>query len=145
MTKANGTDAKDIGLYFLKATGVERATPAIIGKTIAQVKHILEAGYTKEEIIITIDHILAKGIKMYSIGYVSHAINDALREIEQEELKRKAKEITKQLEQSHAEKRSEVKHDDESTERNREKARRLQSSVQSRKREKFNFDMFEGQ
>lgn len=143
MTKANGTDAKDIALYFLGVTGVERATPAIIGKTIAQTKHILEAGYTKDEILAVIDHVIRKGVRMYSIGYVSHAINDVLREMEQEKLKEQAKEVVKQLEENHAQSRSEVKHDDESAQRNRDKARRL--GVQSRKREKFNFDMFEGQ
>jgi hypothetical protein len=139
--KANGTDAKDVALYFMRATGVERVTPAIIAKTIAQVKNILKSGYTKEEIIAVIDYVVEKGVRMYSIGYVSHAINDVLEEIEEKKLQEEAKNVAAKLEEEQARKRSEVKNDGETTARNQDKARRL--GVQSGKREKFNFDLFE--
>lgn len=139
--QANGTHAKDIALHFLRETGVERTTPAIIAKTISQAKNILNAGYTKEEVIITIDHVVNKGVHMYSIGYVSHVINDVLKEIEEKRTKEKAKLVAQQLQEEQAKSRSEVASNDDSTNRNKEKARRL--SVQSRVREKFNFDMFE--
>lgn len=137
----NGTDAKDIALYFLKETGVERATPAIIGKTIKQAKHLLSQGYEKEEILSVIDHIVAKGVHMYSIGYVSHAINEVLKEIEGARIKEEAKSVTKQLEEQQLKARNEVKSDGNSAERNRNKARGF--GIQSRFGEKFNFDLFE--
>lgn len=139
--KANGTDAKEIALYFMKETGVERSTPAIIAKTISQAKQILLSGYTKEEIISVIDACIGRGIQMYSIGYISHAINDVLEEIKQKELQAKAKEVIKQQEEQQLQARSEVKTDGESTNRNKDKASRL--GVQSRLGKKFNFDMFE--
>lgn len=141
----NGTEAKDIALYFIKLTQ-GRATPSIIAKTIRQAKSLLAHEYTKEEIIKVIDYIvLEKKYEVYSLGYINTCINDVLREIkkkeEKEELEKKKAEIRNQLtsEQVH----SEVKDDGKSTERNREKARRI--GVQSRFREKFNLDMFEGQ
>lgn len=141
----NGTDAKDIALYFIKLTQ-GRATPSIIAKTIRQAKTLLSREYTKQEIIKVIDYIiLEKKYDVYSLGYINTCINDVLREIkkkkEQEELQRKKEEIRKKLASGVT--CSEVKDDGKSTERNREKARRL--GVQSRFREKFNFDMFEGQ
>lgn len=139
--KVNGTDAKDVGLHFLRATGVERATPAIIAKTISQAKHILSAGYTKDEIISVIDHVVKKNPTIYSIGYISHAMNDALREINEDNVKSEAKEIAKQLEEQQLKERKAVTSDGESAKRNREKASRL--GVQSRLGKKFNFDMFE--
>lgn len=141
--KPNGTDAKDIALHFLRETGVERVTPAIIAKTISQAKNILKAGYTKEEIISVIDHVINRGVTMYSIGYVSHAINDVLRDIEEKELKAKAKLVAQQLQEEQAKSRSEVTSDGESATRNQDKARRF--GVQSRVGKKFDFDMFEGQ
>lgn len=141
----NGTDAKDIALYFIKLTQ-GRATPSIIAKTIRQAKTLLSHEYTKQEIIEVIDYIiLEKKYDVYSLGYINTCINDVLREIkkkkEQEELQKKKEEVRKQLASEVT--CSEVKDDGKSTERNRKKARRL--GVQSRFREKFNLDMFEGQ
>lgn len=76
------SDAKEIALHFLEATG-NRATSAIMGKTINQIKNLLVNGYTKDEIIEVIDHIQAKGIKIYSFGYINVCINSILHEIEQ--------------------------------------------------------------
>lgn len=76
------SDAKEIALHFLEATG-NRATSAIMGKTINQIKNLLVNGYTKDEIIKVIDHIQAKGIKIYSFGYINVCINSILHEIEQ--------------------------------------------------------------
>lgn len=141
----NGTDAKDIALYFIKLTQ-GRATPSIIAKTVKQAKTLLSNEYTKQEIIEVINYIiLEKKYDVYSLGYINTCINDVLREIkkkkQQEELQRKKEEVRKQLTSEVM--CSEVKEDGKSTERNREKARRL--GIQSRFREKFNLDMFEGQ
>lgn len=139
--KANGTDAKEIALHFLKQTGVERATSAIIGRSIIQAKKILEAGYSKTEIIESIDHIVNKGVQMYSIGYVSVAINETLQEIERKKLAQIGASVREEQEKSQAEIRGAVENDEQSAERNTGKAK--QFGVQSRVRKKFNFDMFE--
>lgn len=142
----NGTDAKDIALYFIKITNT-RATGQIIAKTINQAKSLLSADYTKEEIIQVIDHlILEKKYDVYSLGYISACINDALRDIskkkKQAQLDAQKEEIKRKIQEEQA-KQVEVKDSDQSTKRNRDKAKRL--GIQSRVREKFNFDMFEGQ
>lgn len=139
--KVNGTDAKDIALHFLKATGVERTTPAIIAKTIAQAKSILKSGYTKEEVIDVIDHVVERGVRMYSIGYVSHAINDVLAEIEEKKLQEKAKDVIKEQKEQQLAQRKEVTSSGESTNRNKGKASKF--GIQSRVGKKFDLDMFE--
>lgn len=139
--KANGTHAKEIALYFLGQTGVERATSALIGRSIKMAKHILEAGYSKDEVIMTIDYIISKGVKMYSLGYVSASIADVLREMEEQKTKQQASSVTEQLAEQLKQDRKAVTSDGERAKRNAEKARRL--SVQSRFRKKHNFDMFE--
>lgn len=138
----NGTHAKDIALYFIDMTDM-RATPGIVRKTIVQAKRTLEAGYTKDEIISTIDRNLEKGVNMYSFGYIDVSINDVLREIEKEKSKVEAKKVKEEIEEMQKSQRKAVSMSDESTERNREKARRV--GVQSRLRKKLNFDMFEEQ
>lgn len=137
----NGTDAKDIALHFLNATGVTRMTPAIVSQNIGRAKHLLGSGYSKEEVISVIDHIVASGVEMYSIGYVSSAINDVLREMKKSDDAKKGKLIAEQMEVHNAKQRGVVEKDDERAERNARKARR--TGVQSRLREKFDFDMFE--
>ncbi len=78
----SSTKAKKIALYFLETTN-NRATSAIISKTINQVKNLLSNGYTEDEIIEVIDYINAKGVNMFSFGYVNVCINNVLHEIEQ--------------------------------------------------------------
>lgn len=141
MVKANGTVAKDIGLYFLRETFVERYTPSIVNRTVGQAKSLLEAGYTEEEIYYAIDHLTARGVDMYSLGYVSTAINDVLRERQAWEDKAKAEEIQRKMIELHSKDREEIEVDDESAKRNREKAERF--NLQSRKRTKFDKHMFE--
>lgn len=139
--KPNGTDAKEIALHFFDMT-TGKATPAIMGKTINQVKSILRSGYTKEEIIKTIDYIVdVKGVNMYSFGYVNASINSILMEIKEKEKAEKEREQRKEIEKQVTASAKEVKADDESKERNRNKLRRF--GVQSRFGEKFDFDMFE--
>lgn len=136
----NGTDAKDIALHFLRATGVERATPAIIARTIRTAKSILASGYSKQEILSVIDYIVdVKKIHMYSIGYVSTVINDVLKELSEKEATKKVRE---EIKQQRLDVGNEVTDDNGSTERNRDKARGL--GIQSRFGKKHNFDMFEG-
>ena len=139
MVKANGTIAKDVALYFLDMT-TDRYTSSIVAKTINQAKQLLEAGYTKEEIISVIDYITTKtSVKMYSLGYVNHCINEVLNKINEENKAKQIREIIEQgkLEQATTIDRGDI--DNESTKRNREKVSRL--NIQSRQRKKFDFDM----
>ena len=139
MAKANGTIAKDIALYFLNMT-TDRYTPSMVAKTVKQAKQLLEAGYTKEEIISVIDYIVTKtNVKMYSLGYVNCCINKVLDKINEEEKAKQIQEIIEQAkkEQATAFDRGDI--DNGSTRRNREKVNRL--NVQSRVGKKFDFDM----
>lgn len=143
MKKANPTDAKTVALYFLDITQT-RYTPAIIAKTINQTKNLMKSGYTAEEIIEVIDYIdKHTDVQMYSIGYINSSINDVLRKVNVEKEKEK---LRLKIEQSktdylNSEVEEEVVEEDESTERNREKARRI--SIQSRKREESYLDLLE--
>jgi hypothetical protein len=139
--KANPTDAKTIALYYLNATTDGRNTPAVIAKTINQVKNLMNTGYTKDEILATIDAVLSRGIKMYSFGYLSACIADVLNDINKGKTSEEVVKVKEELKEMEKQAMEEVNVIDESTERNRNKLARLQS----RKREKHPFDMFEGQ
>ncbi len=98
----NGTEAKDIALYFVKLT-TNKVTPAIMAKTVNQAKNLLSSGYTKDEIIAAIDHVNAKGVKMFSLGYINTCINKVLFEIDKNKqdqtkanLKKAVQEMAKQ-------------------------------------------------
>lgn len=137
------TDAKTVALYFLDQTTDGRNTPPVIAKTINQAKNLLAVGYTKEEIIATIDFTIKRGVKMYSFGYLSSAIADSLREINKHKVDERVSNVKKELEEFSKQAMKEVAVDEhESTERNRQKAERL--SVQSRVGTKYNLNMFEG-
>lgn len=140
MAKANGTHAKDIAIYFLDAT-TDKYTPAIVRKTIMQAKQLLETGYSKQEIIDTIDYIILRTpAVMYSLGYVSSAINDVLRTLN---IERKEAETRRIIEESKAnyveEDTEEVVEDVESQQRNRDKLNKFGN--ESRKREESYLDM----
>jgi hypothetical protein len=142
MTKANGTDAKTIALHYLNITTDGRNTPHIIAKTINQAKSLLNAGYTVDEVCATIDYVVKKGVKMYSIGYINAVIGDVVKELQKEHLQRVAQEEMKLLADKQRETQGMVKVDVESKERNRSKTAKF--GTQSGFREKHNLDMFEG-
>ena len=145
--KANPTVAKDIAIYFLEATD-QRYTPSIIAKTIIQAKAILEAGYTKDEIIQCIDWVVDKtSVVMYSLGYISTMINKILENIKQEvdaeeknEKLKKYKEDMLTFQQGLLKKEGEEV-GNEASNRNRRKANEFGN--ESRFGEKYNFDLFE--
>ncbi len=146
--KANGTDAKDVALHFVKRTSDSRSTPSIIAKTTNQAKILLQNGYTKKEIISVIDYIIdVKKIDIYSLGYINTCINNMIKEINKLEEEQKVKELKRQREEELSkislEQQSEVNENGESTQRNRDKLNRFGSK--SRVGEKFDFDMFKGQ
>ena len=97
----------------------------------------------KEEIIKVIDYLIYnKKVKMYSFGYVNTAISNVLQEINKIEMIEKSKQEIASTIEKMEQMREEVKGKDESTQRNQRKLNRI--GVQSGFREKFNFDMFEG-
>ncbi len=143
MKNANPTDAKTVAFYFLDSTTDGRYTQAIIAKTVNQAKNLLKVGYTVSEICETIDYVARRGVKMHSFGYLNLCIQDTLREINKTKLSEQAAREMQKLADLEKEKQGEVNVDVESSERNREKARRI--GLQSRVGKKYNFDMFEGQ
>jgi hypothetical protein len=142
MRKTNGTDAKDIALYFLEQT-TERYTKPVIARTIITAKSILTSGYTKEEILLVIDRVLKSKPNVYSLAYISACIEDVLRQIKQEDLAKQAVKVKEEQEKLALEQRLanvEVV-SDESKERNKRKAERI--NLQSGIRKKSYLDMFE--
>lgn len=139
----NGTEAKDIALYFVQQT-TGRATPSAIAKTITQAKSLLASGYTKDEVLACIDYVLqVRKIEMYSLGYINAGINSILEDVNKQKtqdlIKSKASEVKEQM--SALAEKDEVKVNGESTQRNRDKLNRI--GVQSGFGKKFNFDLFE--
>lgn len=133
----NGTHAKEIALHFLQKAKQE-TNPNNVARTIAIAKGMLSRGFTYDEIIQVIDHLLVtRNSQIFSLLYISKAIDEVLGELRAADL---AVIINEQSARAISSQRHEVKADD-STERNRAKAAR--AAIQSRLREKFDFDMFE--
>ena len=83
------SDANKMAKYFIDKTA-GRATPAIMKKTHAQAKTLLQSGYSKEEITKVIDFLIdEKKINIYSLGYVNTCINNVLNTIKKKELQEK--------------------------------------------------------
>lgn len=141
----NPTVAKDIALEWLALLG-QRPTPPLMARLIKQVKGLMEVGFTDEEIRYAMDYIVSIKPDVYSFGYVESSINDVLRKRKEEEQRKKEllikQEVEKQiLSNISITKESEVAIGDETSERNQRKAERL--GIQSRKREKSYFHLFE--
>lgn len=138
--KANGTIAKDIAIYFFEAIDT-RCTSSMIAKTIIQAKHLLQAGYTEDEIKKVIDYIVNKtNVKMYSLGYVNTMINKILENIEDEEKQLETERLIQESKEEYEKLKSQVKESGTET-RNREKLNRF--GVKPRFGEKFDFNMLE--
>ena len=139
--KVNGTIAKEIAIHFLDRTQ-ERYTPSMVAKTIIQTKSIMKSGYTKEEIIDVIDYIVDEGkVNMYSVGYVSSAINDVLAKINKEKTQKLIAEQKKEMEEKFSEIDNNEVVDIESGQRNKTKLDRF--GAESRKRKESYSDLFE--
>lgn len=128
-------NAKEVAVYFYNKIGV-KATPAMYAKTIKQAKTLLTAGYSVYDICRVIDYTVdIKKFDIYSLGYFSSTIAYLLKELDKLETTNVAKEVkTKMLNHTR-----EVKDNNESAERNKQKAKNIGS--QSRFGEKFTFDM----
>jgi DNA-binding transcriptional MerR regulator len=126
---ANSTNAKDIAIYFFKSIN-----KIAVGKdyaiTINQAKHLLDLGYSFEDILLAIDYYKENppSSGFYSLGYLNKSIDKALIQKKKDIEKQKLKEMEKKEYN-----RGEV------NERNREKVRRNNSSGFGKK---YNFDMF---
>lgn len=134
----NPTVAKELALVFLEKIG-QRATPSVMKRTITQVKELMEFGYTDDEIKYTIDYVTRVNKNIYSFGYVCSAIDSAIKQRDKGERPKHAIKVRDVVVTNE----SEVETLDELAERNKRKASGF--GVQSRKRKKYNFDMFEGQ
>ena len=132
------SDVQEITRYFINNV-IGQADQRFWKRTAAQVKS-LNKNYSKDQIIQVIDYLVyEKNVNLYSFGYVSAAINDVLETLNCRNLANQEKE---KMEKHHIQGR-EVKKDDKSGERNRGKAEQL--GLQSRIREKYSFDLFEGE
>ena len=138
--------ANKIAKHFIFKTNT-RATPAIMKKTHAQAKTLLSSGYTEEEIINTIDYLIdVKKVNMYSLGYVNTCINNVLNNIEKNELDKLTLQnkstVRKEMKEYEERLSKEVVNNVHSSSRNKIKAERL--GLQSRFREEFISNLFEG-
>jgi len=137
------TEAKEIALEWLKLLG-NKPTPPLMARTVKQVKGLMQVGFSDEEIRYTMEHVVRTNPNVYSFGYVEACINDVLRKRAEEKRKEESKQVSESLQKQTTAivtSESEVTSDDESSERNRRKAKRF--SVQSRLREKSYFNLFE--
>lgn len=119
--KANGTQAKEIALHFLDVTTDGRNTRHVIAKTITQAKSLLNTGYTRDEIIGTIDYMVKRGAKMFSLGYINASIGQVIEDVQRELNKEKTLQEVHRLEELTKSQQNEVSTRDESSERNRQK------------------------
>ena len=72
------SDAKDIATYFVNSTNM-KASKSLMSRTIVQAKSLLSDGFTKDEIIKTIDYVInVKKVDLHSFGYINVVISDML-------------------------------------------------------------------
>lgn len=142
----NPTDAKEVALEWLKLKG-DKPTPPVMSRLIYQIKGLMENGFEKDDIMYTIKHVLQVKPDVYSFGYIEASINDVLRQRDALKQAQQAKEqVAKQIEAVPIvaiDGESEVESSDETTERNRRKAERI--NAKSRERTKHYFHLFERQ
>lgn len=115
---ANPTVAKDIAIYFFKSIE-KNAEGKDYAVTIKQAKHLLDLGYSKEDVYLAIDYYVENPPPsgFYSLGYLNKTMEKALVE------KKLDKELIKLKEMENKQiNRGEV------NERNREKVRRNNST-----------------
>lgn len=134
----NGTHAKEIALHFLQLAN-QPVTKTNVAKTIKLAKATLEEGYTRDEVFAVMERVFAsKRANIHSFGYITSCMEQMLDDMRAAE---QAVHIKAASDQAISKQRNEVETNDQSTERNRNKADR--TKFQSRLRKKFNFDMFE--
>jgi len=135
------SDAKDIAIYFVNSTNM-KASKALMSRTIVQAKSMLSDGFTKDEIIKTIDYVInVRKVDLRSLGYINVVISDLLPQVLKHEAQLSTQNVGKELAAFIEASRSEVRGNDESTNRNKSKLNGF--GLQPRFGEKLDFDMFE--
>lgn len=135
------SDAKDIAIYFVNSTNM-KASKALMSRTIVQAKSMLSDGFTKDEIMKTIDYVInVKKVDLRSLGYINVVISDLLPQVLKHEAQLSTQNVGKELAAFIEASRSEVRGNDESTNRNKSKLNGF--GLQPRFGEKLDFDMFE--
>lgn len=135
------SDAKDIAIYFVNSTNM-KASKALMSRTIVQAKSMLSDGFTKDEIMKTIDYVInVRKVDLRSLGYINVVISDLLPQVLKQEAQLSTQNVGKELAAFIEASRSEVRGNDESTNRNKSKLNGF--GLQPRFGEKLDFDMFE--
>lgn len=132
----NPTVAKEIAIEFITLSGQSPSQRGLVARTIKTVRETMELGYSEEEIRYVMD-ICSKRTKLYSFAYIKMAMEDTLA------LRAKPDYPTHviPLEPTRVDEESEVTKQDDATERNRNKAKRL--GIQPGKRTQSYLDMLE--
>jgi hypothetical protein len=107
-----------------------------------QAKSLLSDGFTKDEIIKTIDYVInVKKVDLHSFGYINVVISDILPQVLKYETQLSVQDANKKVSAFIEASRNEVRGNDESTNRNKSKINGF--GLQPRFREELDFDMFE--
>jgi len=134
------SDAKDIATYFVNSTDM-KASKSLMSRTIVQAKSLLSDGFTKDEIIKTIDYVIkVKKVDLRSFGYINVVISDMLKDVIKYEASLSAQNAQQDVVAFIEASRNEVSGSDESTNRNKSKLNGF--GVQPRFGEKLDFDIF---
>ena len=130
------TDSKEVALYFLEKTKQnlhKDKMKSFMARTVPQIKRLLCFGYTRDDLVNTIDYIQDKTkTNMYSFGYVVAVIEDLLPKVQADIEKDMIKQLPK-----------EVNYGAEQVKENNRRKRGRNTGFQSRIREKFTSDLFE--
>ena len=89
---------REVARYFFDKTG-RKATPALFGQSLGQVKTLLLSGFTEEEIKKGIDYLVENPPKngFRSLGFLSYCLDDILLKIKVKELRERASGVITQI------------------------------------------------
>lgn len=134
----NPTEAKEIALEFLKLIG-QSPTNSNMSRTIKLIRMLMDAKYTSDDIRYVMNDCIARVPNIYSFGYIARAMDSVLanRAPEPDEYPTHVIDVVTHQVTSE----SEVEAEDDTSARNREKAKRL--GIQSGKRAQSYLDMLE--
>lgn len=134
------SDAKDIATYFVNSTDM-KASKSLMSRTIVQAKSLLSDGFTKDEIIKTIDYVIkVKKVDLRSFGYINVVISDMLKDVIKYEASLSAQNAQQDVVAFIEASRNEVRSSDESTNRNKSKINGF--GLQPKFGEELDFDIF---
>lgn len=81
----NGTDAKDVVIYFVDIAGINKVTKQFMVKSINCAKSLLSKGYSVAELKAVVDHAVSKNGNIYSFGYINAIAQDVIEKIRAKE------------------------------------------------------------